>query len=187
MIGHVHIHLIALSKSKSSLGNFVLILEDDAQTKRVPIIIGKSEAHYIGITVENLKSKRPLTHDILCEVIEKTGGKLEHVILKDFKEQIFHADLKILDCHGEIQTIDCRVSDAIALAIKMDKEIYMSQQLFELVATDGEIYSSLSNKTSFKDYTLKELEELLEKVVQKEDFESAIRIREAIKNRKNNS
>jgi bifunctional DNase/RNase len=181
----VELNIVALSKATSSEGNFVLVLEDAVGKRRLPIIIGPSEAQYIGIVLENLKTKRPLTHDLLANTLDALSSKLNYVFIKKKIEEVYHADLNIKNNASEIINVDARVSDAIALAIRVECPIFIDKNLLEEESHLSEIYVSNTNKTSYLDYTLSELQDLLQKVLAKEDYESAIRIKEAIEKNKN--
>jgi uncharacterized protein len=179
----VELGVIALSKSKTKEDSYVLVLEDETASKRLSILIGGAEAQYIGITLEQLKTKRPLTHDLLASIMDVLKGELLYIYLHSLVEHLFVADVYLKDVNGDIKCIDSRASDAIALAIKYNVPIYTNDTVLNEVYDPSNIYVS-NNKMSFADYTLDELKELLEKVLEKEDYESAIRIREFIKNKR---
>ncbi|HMP32576.1 MAG TPA: bifunctional nuclease family protein [Saprospiraceae bacterium] len=184
MTENVELNIVALSKSTSSEGNFVLVLEDSLGKRRLPIIIGPSEAQYIGIVLENLKTKRPLTHDLLAATIKALSAEISHVLIKEKIEDVFQADVIIQTVNNKTIKIDARVSDAIALAIRAECPIYILKSVLDQIGQLNEIYVSSTNKTSYLDYSINELENLLQKVIAKEDYESAVRIREAIEKSK---
>lgn len=178
----IELSVIALSKSKTKEESYVLVLENDTSSSRLSILIGSAEAQYIGITLEQLKTKRPLTHDLMASILDALKGELLYVYLHSLVDQLFIADVYLKDIHGDIKCIDSRASDAIALAIKYNVPIYTNETVLNEVYDPSNIYVS-NSKISFADYTMEELEQLLEKVLQKEDYESAIRIREFIRNK----
>ena len=183
----IEMTVIALSKSKTSENNFVIVLEDEQSKKRLPILIGSNEAQYIGIVMERLNTKRPMTHDLLFATIEALGGKVMYVYIHDMIQEIFVSEVVIQQKGlNDLVNIDARASDAIALAAKTCAPIYTNENVLQLASFLNEIYVTESSKTSFNDYTIPELEELLVKVIQKEDYESAIRIRETIQRKKSN-
>jgi len=108
----------------------VVILSPLELDKVLPIWIGHAEAWGIAIQLSGVSSKRPLTYDLLKTVIESFGGKLERVEITELKEQTFYARMILTD-DGQTFTIDARPSDSIALALKMDAKIYISDQLLE--------------------------------------------------------
>lgn len=178
--------LIALSKSRSSENSFVMVLEDEAGRYRIPIVIGAAEAQYIGIVLEKLQTKRPMTHDLLLATVQALGGSVQYAHLHSLIEGVFFASLHIKDRQGQIHILDARASDAVAIAIATQARIVAHPTLAEEAALQSDILSGASNKTLYSDYTLKELETLLKKVLEKEDYESAARIREIIRKKQNN-
>lgn len=183
----IEMSVIALSKSKTSENNFVIVLEDEMSKRRLPILIGSNEAQYIGIVMERLNTKRPMTHDLLHATIEALGGKVMYVYIHEMMQEIFVSEVVIMQKdHKDLLHIDARASDAIALATKTGAPIYSNDHVLLQASFLNEIYVTESSKTSFNDYTIPELEELLVKVIQKEDYESAIRIRETIQRKKSN-
>jgi bifunctional DNase/RNase len=73
--------IVALSSSESQPGNYVLILEDLDQLRRIPIIIGMPEAQSIAIAMEQMQPARPMTHDLLKSVLIGLGGTLQEVVI----------------------------------------------------------------------------------------------------------
>lgn len=185
MDNFVELTLIALSKSRSSENSFVMVLEDETGRHRIPIVIGAAEAQYIGIVLEKLQTKRPMTHDLLLAAIQALGGSIQYVLLHTLAEGVFIASVHIADNQGQVHVLDARASDAVAIAIARQVVILAPPSLPVEAALQSDIFSSESNKTLYSDYTLKELETLLKKVLEKEDYESAARIRETINKKRN--
>lgn len=179
------IQIVALSDSTSSPGNYVLILEEVKGNRRIPVIIGALEAQAIAVALEQMQPTRPLTHDLFRNVLETLGFQLKEVVIQRLENQIFYATLEGVDATGKHHSIDARTSDAIALAIRFLCPIYTLPEVIQKVGVLHEKPSeSFSNKRTFKDYTLEELEQLLQQVLAKEDYESATKIRDVIERRK---
>jgi bifunctional DNase/RNase len=176
--------IVALSSSESQPGNYVVILEDLDQQRRIPIIIGMPEAQSIAIAMEQMQPARPLTHDLLKNVIEVLGGVLKEVVIHELSEGVFHARLVLQKNDGTLLEADSRASDAIALAVRCGVPVYS----FENVILEAGILSdSLAGRQtggSLAQYSLAELEDLLVKVIEKEDYESASKIKDYIDKRK---
>ena len=175
------VFVIAMAESESQSGHYVLILEEPISKRRIPIIVGTNEAQAIAIHLEGLQPSRPLTHDLCQTIIQKLGAKAKEVCIYQIQQDIFYAKL-LLQGPKEILEIESRPSDAIALAVRMHCPLYVSDQVLEeagyLLDEKGR------EKKSYAEYTLEELEELLSKVIAKEDYESAARLRSAIEKRK---
>lgn len=182
----VELTIVALSKSKTTAQGFVMVLEDESSTHYLPIIIGAAEAQYMGIVLEKLQTKRPMTHDLLLATLRALGGQLLYVLLHSWVDGIFIASIHVLDNQGQTHVIDARASDAVALALAQKVRILATMALLNDTALRADIYAHESTKTLYTDYSIAELEELLQKVLDKEDYESAARIRESL-NKKRNS
>lgn len=178
--------VIALSDSESQPGSYALILEDAKSQRRIPIIIGAFEAQAIAIAMERMQPARPLTHDLLHTLIETLEGKVQEVLIYSLLEGIFYAKI-ILKKNGEVVEIDARTSDAIALAVRCHAPIYTFENIIQEAGMLPERKLDMSQKGPLTGYSLEELEELLEKVLAKEDYESAARIRNLIKQKKEKS
>ncbi len=177
--------IVGLSSSESKPGNYVVILEDLDQQRRIPVIIGMPEAQSIAIAMEQMQPARPLTHDLLKTVIEALGGRLKEVLIYQFLENVFYSRLLLQGPDDKMIEIDARTSDALALAVRCQVPVYT----FEQVILDAGIRSdSVVGRQiggSYAEYSLAELEDLLEKVIAKEDYESASKIRDYIEKRRN--
>lgn len=176
--------IVALSSSESQPGNYVLILEELEQQRRIPIIIGMPEAQSIAIAMEQMQPIRPLTHDLLKSTIEALGGLLKEVLIHDLVEGVFHARLVLQKHDGTVLEIDARSSDAIALAIRCGVPVYSFQHVIDAAGILADTLAGHQMGGAYSKFTLVELEELLKKVIEKEDYESASKIRDYIERRK---
>ena len=112
----------------------VVILKDAEGERYLPIWIGPFEADAITVELQEVEVARPLTHDILKNVIHALGGKVVRVEISDLRNDIFYATL-ILEAKGKVIEIDSRSSDALALAVRAKVPIYVH----ESVMTKGAI------------------------------------------------
>ena len=179
----VELNIIALANSESSKGNFALILEEQNGDRRLPIIIGAFEAQAIAVSLEKMQPNRPLTHDLFKNTLDAAGIKIEEVMITDLKAGIFHAKLvgKLPD--DSPLEVDARSSDAIALAVRYGCPIFTTSDIIEQagVVSDTPSKAFANKRGKLSDFSLEELEQLLEQVLAKEDYESASKIRDAIK------
>jgi bifunctional DNase/RNase len=172
--------IVALSVSESQPGNYVLILEDLEEQRRIPVIIGQPEAQAIAIAMEQMQPSRPLTHDLLKNVIDALGATLKEVLIHQLTAGVFHARLLLETRDGTLLETDARTSDAIALAVRCNAPVYAFEHV---ILSAGILADTLIGRQiggSLASYSLAELEELLEKVIAKEDYESASKIRDYI-------
>jgi len=105
----------------------VMLKEVDGE-RQIPIWIGPCEADAITIELQDVKVARPVTHDLLKNVITSMGGHVSHVLVKELRDGIFHARL-YLDANGTEMDIDCRPSDAIALAVRVKVPIFIAEEV----------------------------------------------------------
>jgi bifunctional DNase/RNase len=118
-----------MPRSGPSLGNAVLLYEPSADVA-LPILISGTEALSIQLRLERRRYSRPLTHDLLDEVLERLGAKLVRVQVDDLRDNTYIGTV-VLEKGGEILKLDARPSDAIALAIGNRVPIYVSKKLLE--------------------------------------------------------
>ncbi|MCW5766819.1 MAG: bifunctional nuclease family protein [Phycisphaeraceae bacterium] len=103
-----------------------------------PIVIGLPEAHAIERRLKGIQIKRPQTHDLLANVIEALGGKLESITINDLADHTFYAQLNVRDKAGSVVNIDSRPSDAIALGIAGNVPILVEEHVLESAQNDGQ-------------------------------------------------
>ncbi len=106
----------------------VVILKDVNTERYLPIWIGPYEADAIAIRLRNVEIARPLTHDLLKNVIAKMGGEVSHIIVDDLRNDTFYANVAV-DLDGRRVKIDSRPSDAIALAVRANAPIFVTEDI----------------------------------------------------------
>ena len=106
----------------------VVILKDMDGKRFLPILIGPFEATAIALALEGAAVPRPLTHDLMRNLLETLDAHLEQVVIHDIRESTFFAKL-VVRTNGELQEIDARPSDGIALALRMSAPIYVSDKI----------------------------------------------------------
>jgi hypothetical protein len=180
----IELTVAALSNSESHPGSYALILEDVSNSHRIPIIIGGGEAQAIAIAMEKMQPMRPLTHDLFKSVVEALGGQLCEALIHQIKDGVFCATLSLRSGAGDLVSVEARTSDAVALAVRFNAPIFIYDHVMEEAGILTSSMVGRQKKGSLAEYTLLELEELLKKVVEKEDYESAVRIRAYIARRR---
>ncbi len=110
----------------------IIYLKEVGGNRQFPIMIGIFEATSIDRRVKNIQPPRPLTHDLICNVVEQMGGELDSVVITELREHTYFARLRIKK-DGEIIEVDSRPSDAIAVAVTCDPAlpIYVSEEVLE--------------------------------------------------------
>ncbi len=115
-----------------SLMNYqrVVILKEKAAERYLPIWIGPAEADAIAVKLQGVTVPRPLTHDLLCSVIDALGATINSIIVSDLKNDTFYAKI-IVNVDGEQLEIDSRPSDALALAVRAEVSIYAEEAILD--------------------------------------------------------
>ena len=112
----------------------IVILKDKQGDRVLPIWVGIFEANAIALQIENIATPRPMTHDLLRNVIKDLEGEVERVVVSDLKENTFYAVI-YLTVRGESVAIDARPSDAIALALRTRAPILVEESVIENAKT----------------------------------------------------
>jgi len=108
--------------------NQVVILKEVEGDRSFPIVIGIFEATSIRRRVRREESPRPLTHDLIASVVELLGGEIQDIVISDLQEHTYFAKLRIRR-DGELIEVDCRPSDAIAIAVTAKAPIYVAEDV----------------------------------------------------------
>lgn len=108
----------------------IVMLRDVDGERRLPIWIGPCEAEAITIELQDVEIARPVTHDLLKNVIEEVGGTVSHILINELRDQVFYARL-FIDVNGEMLEIDCRPSDAIAVAVRAKVPVFVEEMVME--------------------------------------------------------
>ncbi|HMQ07921.1 MAG TPA: bifunctional nuclease family protein [Saprospiraceae bacterium] len=187
----IELEIVALSHSVTQSHNYAVVLGEVSGNKRLPIVIGGFEAQAIAVAMENMTPNRPLTHDLFKNTLETFGILLKEIVINNLQDGIFYAQLVCL-MNGKTVSIDSRTSDAIAMAVRFECPIYTYDFIMEEAGvvleessekpkrrrkkgTEPEDYGSLSTQA---------LQNLLDEVLSKEDYEKAAKIRDEINRRK---
>lgn len=112
--------------------NQFIVLRERSGARVLPIMIGLNEALAIDRRVKGVQLPRPLTHDLLANVIESLSGELEKIVINDIQEHTFYAKLVIRQ-NGELVEVDSRPSDAIALGVANEVPIYVEDHVLREV------------------------------------------------------
>lgn len=182
---------------------YAIILAEVNGPINIPIVVGPVEAQSIAMSMEHIKPQRPMTHDLFVTFSHSFGITLKEVFIYNFEDGIFYSEMTFSNNERTI-VVDARTSDAIAIAIRCQAPIYttpkvleetgfvmeeednsgQSQQSDELdMATDYP--SSKTSEPKIENYSIEELEKLLEKLISQENYEEAAKVSEILKKKKN--
>lgn len=187
----IQCEILGLSTSPSTGGAYAILLRETDGLRRLPIIIGAFEAQAIALELESIRPPRPLTHDLLKNVIDNLGATVIEVIVDELRENTFFAKI-VLDVSSLTNEIDARPSDAIAIAVRTHAPIYVSEAVMEAAAffpaeesekdfTDKDFSTGEKEHIpKTKEAKLASLQNKLREAINAEEYERAAKIRDAI-------
>ena len=108
----------------------IIVLKELEGQRSFPIVIGMTEILAIDRRLKDIQLPRPMTHDLLADVIDRMGGEVEKVVISDLSNGTFYARLHI-NTNGDTMEVDSRPSDAIALGVGIGASIFVDEQVFE--------------------------------------------------------
>ena len=196
------LEIIGITYNQIESGVYALILQQKGTNRRIPIIIGFPEAQAIECKLQEIKTPRPLTHDIMMTSLNDFGIQLEYVIIKRLPNGVFAADLHLSD-GITTKVVDARSSDAVALAIRSNAPIYTTEDVIRDASFDPSekrgktvagrqpmkvvIKNSSESEKGLDSKTIDELNQAMARAVEMEDYEEAARIKVEIEKRSQSS
>ncbi len=170
--------LVQIAQVSFSNMGYVVFLRAKEDQRTVPIFIGAAEAQAILLFLDQMKTPRPLTHDLFKSVLDNLECRLKRVEITALRENTFYAKI-FLECNGMESAIDARPSDAMALALRCAAPIYVAEDVME---TAGVLLQKEAAAKPPK--ALSPAEALKQKIAQavaEERFEDAARLRDELK------
>ncbi|RGP11580.1 bifunctional nuclease family protein [Parabacteroides gordonii] len=143
----IKLRVQGLTNSQIQSGAYALILAEEEGARRIPIIVGTSEAQSIAIALEHITPPRPLTHDLFVTFAQAFGIQLREVFIYKFEDGVFYSELLFDDGITQVR-LDSRTSDAIAIALRVKCDIYTTDQI---VAECGVVLEDASSMTDKDD------------------------------------
>ena len=195
MDSEIKITITGLVYNQTVVGTYGLVLSEEDGNRRFSVMIGEPEAQSIALKMNNKKSPRPLTHDLINSILNSFGAVLQKVVIYDMVNDVFYSELHIIKDNAAF-VIDARTSDAVALAVRSDSPIYIKSDILDIVGTEIEPIEVEETKNELPDIdedlsdddldllSIDSLKEMLDLALSSEKYESAVTIRDAIK-RKN--
>jgi bifunctional DNase/RNase len=128
----VPVREMSIESIRLSLMNYqrVVILREKDADRYLPIWIGPAEAEAIAVRLQDVSVARPLTHDLLRNMIEQLGARVSYILVNDLSNDTFFARI-VLDVKGELMEVDSRPSDAIALAVRVEAPIFAEENVLD--------------------------------------------------------
>lgn len=126
----VEVHVANVGRDKN--GNFVLVLREPASNVELPIWIGEFEAIAIDMELRCFKPQRPMTHDLIANILRALGVEMERAVINELRGDTYYAVI-VLRWGDEVFEVDARPSDAVAIALRLSAPIYLSDKLASLL------------------------------------------------------
>lgn len=190
----IKLRIMGLSYSQLQSGAYALILAQVDGPYRIPVVIGAPEAQSIAIKMEGITPPRPMTHDLFTSFAHAFGVKLKEVFIYKFEDGIFSSELTFTDGERTI-LLDSRTSDAIAIAIRTKSPIYTTKEILDETGfiLEGENADSTDptpeveeiSEPRIENYAIEELERMLDRLIEQENYEEAAHIKQIIDQKRN--
>lgn len=193
----IELEIVALSTTVSQTQNYAIVLGEVEGNRRLPIIIGGFEAQAIAVALEGMSPGRPMTHDLFKNTIDAFQSKLKEIVITNLVDGIFYSNLVFVNQSKTVE-VDSRTSDALALAVRFCCPIFTTEHIMDQAGivleeeTENEVQKEKSRRKSqpnkkekgLSDYEEDELEDILAKALDEEDYEKAALIRDELNKRK---
>ena len=187
------VDILGLSTSPHTNGAYALILYEVEGKRKLPIIIGGFEAQAIALKLENIKPPRPFTHDLFKQIADAFSLHVNEVFIDELHNETFYAKV-ICEMNGVLHEIDARPSDAIAIAVRFNAPIYVSEEIMNEAGIVEEKQKEEEEPESAEELVenqqkaeppqaeplASELNRKLEEAINREDYEEAARIRDEL-------
>jgi hypothetical protein len=189
----VELRIVGLSYSQTQAGSYVLVLGERKGKLKLPIIIKPDHAQFIAMKMEDLKTPRPLTIDLFKKITDCFDVDLQQVYIANVLEGIFYAKLIFSNAVDEFE-VDCSVGDAISMAMSYKCPIFCSKEVLKISGIEMEENGTVSHEQDEtnhqeRDYsagvTVENLEKMLDKALENEEYEIASQLRDRINELKN--
>ncbi|MGB1205174.1 MAG: bifunctional nuclease domain-containing protein [Chitinophagales bacterium] len=185
----IELEVFALSHSMTEAQSYAVVLSERKGLRRLPIVIGGSEAQAIAVAMEGMTPTRPLTHDLTKNICQKFNIAVKEVIISNLLGGIFYSTL-VCQHEGGIVEIDSRTSDALALAVRFRCPIYTYEFILDQAGIileeqeNDEVQKPVRKPyNDLSGHTIDKLNDLLRDALQQEDYEKAARLRDELKKR----
>jgi len=187
----VQVDVIGLSTSPSSGGAYALVLGEVNGNRRLPIIIGAFEAQAIALELEKIQPPRPMTHDLIRDLFNHVSAEVSDILIDELKEGTFFAKIRF-SVSGKNSHLDCRPSDAVALAVRMGAPIFVAASVIDEAGIPTEETDEVASMSAPEEEVetkrieetpksqLEQLESDLQKAISEEDYELAAKLRDDI-------
>jgi bifunctional DNase/RNase len=133
----VEMELVGVRVELPSNTPIVLLRETAGQHRVLPIFIGGPEATAIAFALEEVETPRPMTHDLIKDLLDEVGANIERVVVTELREATFYAEI-ILTVAGQVHSVSARPSDAVAMAVRYGAPVFAEEGVLEVAGRTSE-------------------------------------------------
>ena len=194
----LQVDILGLSTSPHTNGAYALILYELEGKRKLPIIIGGFEAQALALKLENIKPPRPFTHDLFKNIADAFHLHVNEIIIDELHNETFYAKV-ICEVNGEVHEIDARPSDAIAIAVRFNAPLFVTEEIMSEAGIREEQKDEVEEQSASPEpersgavlmtpeALLEELQADLNDAINNENYEEAARLRDEISRLKSSS
>jgi bifunctional DNase/RNase len=180
------VRILGLSYSHNQIGSYILVLSDTESPMKLPIIIKQNEAQFIALKMESIKYTKPTIFDLIKSFCETLGGDVQEVLIHNLVEGVFYTKLIVTNSLDEFE-INCSVGDGVAISLVFGCPIMVSDQVMQAAGiqmTDDGVVTEDQRLENHKErkstISVHDLEKMLEKAIENEEYEIASQLRDRI-------
>lgn len=190
----IELEIIGITYNQIESGVYAVILKEKKGNRRLPIVIGYPEAQAIECKLQEIVTPRPLTHDLLMDIVGKFDIEIKEIVIRRLNSGVFVADI-LCQCGDKSFFVDSRSSDALAVALRAKAPVYT----FESVMTEASFDPESQDESELQEKnqsdvpeikvrkvrkTIKQLEQEMMKAAEEEKYEEAAKIKAEIEKRR---
>lgn len=182
----IELRIIGLSYGQAGTGTYIAVLEEFEGSKKLPIIIKQNEAQYIALKIESMETKNPLIYDLFRTMTESLNADVQEIYIYSVIEGVFYCKIVLSDMVDEWE-ISASIGDALALAISYKCPIFASEEVMDgygiLMDENGGVSEEQNEYNKRKrepKVSLENLEQMLQRAIENEEYEIASQIRDRI-------
>lgn len=190
----IELRILGLSFSQSQVGSYILVLSEIKGNRKLPITIKPNDAQYIAMKIEGLKTPRPMTQDLFKKITEPFGIDIQQIFIHTIAEGVFYVKAIASNLVEDVE-IECNIGDAISIALSCACPIFCSEMVMKTSGIYMENDGTMTDESLQKNretvdpksmVSIENLEKMLNKAIENEEYEVASKLRDRINEMKEN-
>ena len=180
---YVEAVVLGIAYASKTADAYLLILKAATGERKLTLVVGQTEATAIAIELSHLSMPRPMTHDLMAQMMRTYGITIERVNILRKDDGLYYGEM-LLDREGNKHQMDARPSDAVAVALRMSAPIFVSRETFDELGTDIPFERHDDQVARrLEDFTVEQLEQRMQYYVDTEAYEQAAEVQKIIKDK----